>query len=98
MLYAIMAVDVPNSLASRQAVRPEHLKRLEQLQAQGRLILAGPHPLSDAPSLGGFSGSLIVAEFAALTDAQAWAEQDPYQLAGVYESVNVKPFMQVFPQ
>lgn len=98
MLYAIMAVDVPNSLASRQAARPEHLKRLEQLQTQGRLILTGPHPLSDAPSPGGFSGSLIVAEFASLSAAQAWAKQDPFSLAGVYESVTVKPFMQVFPQ
>lgn len=98
MLYAIMAVDAPNSLAARQAARPEHLQRLETLQEQGRLVLAGPHPASDAPSHQGFSGSLIVAEFDSLKAAQIWAASDPYQEAGVYEAVTVKPFLQVFPQ
>lgn len=97
MLYAIMAVDVPDSLASRQSVRPEHLARLATLQAQGRLVLAGPHPISDAPSSNGFSGSLVVAEFDSLQSAQAWAQADPLTQSGVYESVVVKPFMQVFP-
>ena len=98
MLYAIMAVDVPNSLALRQATRTEHLQRLRQLQDQGRLVLAGPHPLSDAPSQNGFSGSLIVAEFDSLSAARDWAELDPYATAGVYDALTVKPFMQVFPQ
>lgn len=98
MLYAIMAVDVPNSLPLRQAVRVEHLQRLQLLQDQGRLVLAGPHPLSDAPSQSGFSGSLIVAEFESLSAARSWAELDPYATAGVYDAVNVQPFMQVFPQ
>lgn len=98
MLYVIMAADMPNSLVTRKAERPEHLQRLENLQAQGRLVLAGPHPISDAPSHSGFSGSLIVAEFGSLAEAQAWAESDPYQVAGVYESVVIKPFLQVFPQ
>lgn len=100
MLYAIIAEDVADSLSKRLAARPQHLQRLEILQDQGRLILAGPHPAidSDDPSEAGFSGSLIVAEFANLQAAQSWADADPYITAGVYARVVVKPFKQVFPQ
>lgn len=99
MLYAIMATDHANSLAKRQSARPEHLQRLEQLQQQGRLVIAGPHPAIDSvdPGEEGFSGSLIVAEFESLDAAQSWADADPYKAAGVYAEVIVKPFKQVFP-
>ncbi|WP_338525754.1 YciI family protein [Pseudomonas batumici] len=99
MLYAIIATDVEHSLDKRLAVRPAHLERLHQLKAEGRLVLAGPHPAVDSndPGAAGFSGSLIVAEFDALTAAQAWAEADPYVAAGVYAQVLVKPFKHVLP-
>lgn len=99
MLYAIIAQDIENSLELRKQTRPAHLERLQALQDQGRLILAGPHPAVDAedPGPAGFSGSLVVAEFADLAQAQAWADADPYRLAGVYASVIVKPFRKVFP-
>lgn len=99
MLYAINATDVSGSLAQRLAARPAHLERLQALQAEGRLVLAGPYPAIDSsdPGSAGFSGSLIVAEFASLDAAREWAEADPYKAAGVYESVVVKPFKQVFP-
>lgn len=100
MLYAIMAEDRPDSLERRLPARPAHLARLQQLQDQGRLLLAGPHPAidSDDPGAAGFTGSLIVAEFASLPDAQQWADSDPYLEAGVYAGVTVKPFKKVFPQ
>ncbi|MDH5300461.1 MAG: YciI family protein [Gammaproteobacteria bacterium] len=100
MLYAIIATDVKNSLEKRLAARPAHLARLQQLQDEGRLIIAGPHPNADNtdPASAGFSGSLIVAEFASLDAAETWASNDPYQSAGVYEQVIVKPFRKVFPQ
>jgi len=100
MLYAIISEDVAGSLSRRQASRPAHLERLQALQDQGRLILAGPHPAidSDNPGEAGFTGSLVVAEFACLQDAQTWADTDPYLAAGVYARVTVKPFKQVFPQ
>lgn len=100
MLYAIIAEDVADSLSKRLAARPLHLQRLEDLQNQGRLVLAGPHPAidSDNPGEAGFTGSLIVAEFTDLQDAQNWANADPYLAAGVYASIIVKPFKQVFPQ
>ncbi|HEK1688293.1 TPA: YciI family protein [Pseudomonas putida] len=99
MLYAIIASDVANSLEKRLAARPAHLERLQQLKAEGRVVLAGPHPAIDSndPGAAGFSGSLIVAEFDSLAAAQAWADADPYIAAGVYEKVVVKPFKQVLP-
>ncbi len=99
MLYAIVATDVANSLEQRLQARPAHLARLQQLQEQGRLVLAGPMPAIDSPDPGdaGFSGSLIVAQFASLQQAQEWADADPYVGAGVYARVSVNPFKQVFP-
>lgn len=99
MLYVIIGQDHPGSLDARMAARPAHVQRLEQLKMEGRLILAGPFPVTDSidPGEAGFSGSLIVAEFEQLSDAQTWAAQDPYVQANVYESVQVKPFKQVLP-
>ena len=99
MLYAIISQDIENSLSKRQSVRPAHLQRLQALQDAGQLIIAGPHPAIDSndPGDSGFTGSLIVAEFSSLENAQAWADSDPYIEAGVYQSVVVKPFKQVFP-
>ncbi|BBH44991.1 YciI family protein [Pseudomonas sp. KU43P] len=99
MLYAIIASDVANSLEKRLAARPAHIERLQQLKAEGRVVLAGPHPAIDSndPGEAGFSGSLIVAEFDSLAAAKAWADADPYIAAGVYDKVIVKPFKQVLP-
>ena len=99
MLYAIISEDRDDSLEKRKATRPAHLQRIEQLKDQGRLVLAGPHPRIDSedPGDAGFSGSLVVAQFDSLEQAQAWADEDPYNKAGVYESVIVKPFKYVLP-
>lgn len=99
MLYTIYGEDISNSLEKRLAVRPAHLARLTELQNAGRLVLAGPFPAIDSPDPGpaGFSGSLIVAQFASLEEARAWADADPYVAAGVYAKVTVKPFKKVFP-
>lgn len=99
MLYAIVGDDAPDSLENRLAARPAHLARLDALQQDGRLTLAGPFPAIDSPNPGpaGFSGSLIVAEFESLEAARSWAEADPYLSAGVFERVTVKPFKKVLP-
>lgn len=99
MLYAIIAEDVPGALPRRLEARAAHLERLKALQDAGRLVLAGPHPAVDAadPGPAGFSGSLIVAEFASREAAIAWAAEDPYAAAGVYARVTVKPFRKVLP-
>ena len=99
MLYAIIAEDRDDSLAARREARPAHLARLEALLAEGRLVLAGPHPAVDAedPAGAGFTGSLVVAEFESLEAARAWADTDPFVAAGVYSSVTVKPFRKTLP-
>ena len=90
MLYIIIGEDCKDSLSKRAANRPAHLQRLHELQDQGRLILAGPMPA-------GFTGSVIVAEFPSLADAQNWADAEPYLIAGVYTQVSVRPFKKVLP-
>lgn len=99
MWYVIYSKDCEGSLESRLAARPAHVARLESLLAQGRLLLAGPRPAIDAsdPGPAGFLGSLVVAEFDSLDEAQAWADADPYVESGVYESVEVSPFKRVMP-
>ncbi len=99
MFYAIVGQDTADSLERRLAARSAHVERLHALQQAGRLLLAGPFPAIDShdPGTAGFTGSLIVAEFDTLVDAQAWAEADPYVAAGVYASVSVKPFRKTFP-
>jgi uncharacterized protein YciI len=99
MWYAIVGHDTPNSLDKRMATRPAHIERLQALQAEGRLLLAGPFPAVDAldPGAAGFTGSLIVAEFSSLPEAQAWANADPYLISGVYASVDVRPFRKTLP-
>lgn len=99
MFYAIIGQDAENSLEKRLAARPRHLQRLDQLQHEGRLLLAGPCPAIDSedPGPAGFTGSLIVAEFDSLEEARGWAEADPYVEAGVYADVTVKPFKKVLP-
>ncbi len=99
MLYCIIGTDGTDTLEKRVQARPAHLERLKQLQAEGRLVLAGPFPAVDAedPGSAGFTGSLIVAEFESLEQAQEWAAADPYISAGVYERISVKPFRKVLP-
>lgn len=99
MFYAIISEDVENSLELRTKVRPAHLERLQALKNEGRLLLAGPHPVIDSeePGEAGFSGSLVVAEFPSLMEAKAWADADPYIEAGAYARVTVKPFKKVLP-
>jgi uncharacterized protein YciI len=99
LLYAIYCEDHPESLPLRKANRPAHLERLSALQAEGRLLLAGPLPAIDCeePGEAGYTGSLIVAEFESLEAARAWADADPYRLGGVYAKATIKPFKKVFP-
>jgi uncharacterized protein len=97
MYYAIISEDIEDSLEKRQSARPAHLDRLNNLADQQRLMLAGPHPAVDSmePGDAGFSGSLVIAKFDSLEQAQAWADADPYVAAGVYSKVTVKPFKRV---
>ena len=99
MYYSIVGTDIENSLERRMSVRERHVARLKDLAEQGRLLMAGPNPAIDSeePGESGFTGSIIVASFESLESAQAWAAEDPYIEAGVYDNVTVKPFKKVLP-
>ncbi len=99
MWYTIVSEDVNNSQPLRSKARAPHVTRLEQLAAQGRLLIAGPNPAVDSedPGAAGFTGSVVIADFPSLSDARAWADEDPYVEAGAYRSVSVKPFKLVLP-
>jgi len=99
MWFAITAEDHPDSLEKRMAARPAHIERLQQLLAEGRLLLAGAFPAieSENPGPAGFTGSVILAEFDSGAEARAWADADPYVAAGVYAQVSVKPFRKALP-
>ncbi|MFA6062083.1 MAG: YciI family protein [Gallionella sp.] len=99
MFYVFIGQDTPDSLEKRLSTRPAHVARLQALQAEGRLLLAGPFPAVDAedPGAAGYTGSLIVAEFPSLAEAQSWADAEPYLSSGVYERVTVKPFRKTLP-
>ena len=99
MWYAIIGEDVADSLPLRKELRPAHLARIEQLNAQGRVLAAGPMPAQDTVELteAGFTGSLMVVEFPNLEAATEWADQDPYATGGVFAKVTVKPFIKVLP-
>jgi len=99
VLYVIIANDVPNSSAKRAATRPRHLEYIDVLKQQGRVVIAGPNPAVDKPDPGdaGMTGSVIIAEFESLKDAEAWVANDPYLVEGVFQSVTVKPFVKVLP-
>ncbi|MBQ0783327.1 MAG: YciI family protein [Amphritea sp.] len=99
MFYAIISEDKPGTLEQRLSARPEHLARLVALRDEGRLLVAGPHPAIDSedPGPAGFTGSLVIAEFTSLEQAQSWADKDPYINAGVYQQVVVKPYKKVLP-
>lgn len=92
--YMLLATDGEGVHETRMAARPAHLARLEHLKAEGRLLTAGPNPMPEDPER--VSGSLIIAAFDSLDAAQAWAEQDPYVEAGVYEEILIKPYKAVF--
>ena len=99
MYYAILCEDIDDSLALRKKARPAHLERISLLVEQGRLLVAGPHPALDCedPGEAGFTGSLIIAEFASLEEATSCADSDPYVTAGVFNRVVVKPYKVVLP-
>jgi len=99
MLYVITGVDLPDSFELRMQHRPAHLARLQALLSVGRLTLAGPLSTTDDGDLrqSGVVGSLIVAEFASLADASAWAHADPFLAHGIYREVKIQPFRKVLP-
>jgi uncharacterized protein YciI len=99
MIYAFLCEEREDSLPLRRLHRAAHIERLMELRDRGRLLLAGPHPAIDGedPGEAGYTGSLIVAEFASLEAARQWIDADPFVKNGVYRNVVVKPFVKTLP-
>lgn len=90
MTFVIIGYDGPQGEAKRKIHRPAHLANLEPLNEQGRVILAGP--LTDK------SGSLLVLDFETQEEAERFARNDPYTVHGIFERVEVHPFLQMLPK
>lgn len=99
MLYVIIGQDAPGSLETRRRVRARHLERIGLLVSEGRVAIAGPCPVADSPepTAEGYSGSVIIAEFESLAAARQWVAGDPYVTEGVFQTCDVRPFIQVLP-
>lgn len=97
-LFVVQCLDHDDVLDKRLAARPEHLARLEALSSEGRVIVAGPMPKNPEDLSQGFLGSTIIVDFDSREALDLWLADEPYAKAGVYKSVDVKPFIKVFPK
>jgi uncharacterized protein len=86
MLFALVALDRPNSVERRTAIRPEHLKHLDALG--DKLVLAGPF-LNDKEE---GVGSIVVIEAASLDDAREMFNRDPFVRENLFDQVTIKPW------
>jgi uncharacterized protein len=86
MLFALICADRPNGLELRMSRRPDHVKYLESLG--GKLKAAGPFT-DDA---GSPVGSLVIVEAEGRAEIEAIAARDPYAVAGLFASVDIKPW------
>lgn len=93
--FVIIGHDVANSSDQRKITRAEHVQRLQVLEREQRLIIAGPTPIEHDKEA--MSGSLIIADFDSLEAAQAWVNAEPYLRDGVYSHVDIRPFIQTLP-
>jgi len=99
MYYVIYCEDREDSMERRRSVRPAHLQRLDILDQENRLLVAGPlyNESGENPASGGTKGSLIIADFNTMDEATEWAAADPYVTADVYARVTIHPFKKVKP-
>ena len=92
-MYAIICFDRPNSAALRDAHRAAHQKFLTENSK--KIVFGGPlKNAADGPS----TGALIVVDCATRQEAETFIGEDPFYRGGVYETVSIRAFKQVFPQ
>lgn len=97
-LFVVTCTDQDGTVEKRLAVRPQHLARLEQLDAEGRLIVAGAMPKDPSNPQAGFYGSTIIVDFDSREALEEWLQEEPFLKEGVYAHIDVKPFNKAFPQ
>jgi uncharacterized protein len=97
-LFVVTCTDQEGTVEQRLATRPEHLARLQQLDDEGRLIVAGAMPKDPSNPQAGFYGSTIIVDFDSREALDAWLAEEPFLREGVYSNIDVKPFNKAFPK
>ncbi|MHB2266965.1 YciI-like protein [Aliihoeflea sp. PC F10.4] len=92
MIYILLCNDKPRHLQTRLDNRPAHVEYLNDLDAAGTLRFAGPFLDDDGKP----NGSMVALEAASEAEARQIADADPYAKAGLFESVDIKPWNWVF--
>ena len=90
MLYVLICEDKPDSEALRKSVRPQHLDHLQGFDVR----FAGPMLADNEETM---IGSIIVIDAADKSSAESFAASDPYNQAGLFANVTIRPFRQVVP-
>ncbi|TCB59372.1 YciI family protein [Acinetobacter terrae] len=97
-LFVVSCTDNEGTVEKRLATRPQHLERLQKLNDEGRLIVAGAMPKDPGNPQAGFYGSTIIVDFESREALDAWLQEEPFLKEGVYSHIDVKPFNKAFPQ
>ncbi|MGB8696189.1 MULTISPECIES: YciI family protein [Acinetobacter] len=97
-LFVVSCTDNEGTVEKRLATRPQHLERLQKLNDEGRLIVAGAMPKDPTNPQAGFYGSTIIVDFESREALDAWLQEEPFLKEGVYSHIDVKPFNKAFPQ
>ena len=97
-LFVIRCTDQEGTVEKRLAVRPQHIARLEQLDAEGRVIVAGAMPKDPNHPQAGFYGSTMILDFDSREALDEWLKDEPFVKEGVYSHVDEKPFNKAFPK
>ncbi|CAD9195981.1 MAG: YciI family protein [Acinetobacter bohemicus] len=97
-LFVVSCTDHEGTVEKRLATRPQHIARLQQLNDEGRLIVAGAMPKDPSNPQAGFYGSTIIVDFETREALDTWLQEEPFLKEGVYSHIDVKPFNKAFPQ
>ncbi|MBK0065140.1 MULTISPECIES: YciI family protein [unclassified Acinetobacter] len=97
-LFVVTCTDNDGTLEKRLAIRPQHIERLQKLDDEGRLIVAGAMPKDPTNPQAGFYGSTIIVDFDNREALDTWLKDEPFLLEGVYGKIEVKSFNKAFPK
>ncbi|MEQ1103820.1 YciI family protein [Acinetobacter ursingii] len=97
-LFVVTCTDNDGTVEKRLAVRPQHLERLQKLDDEGRLIVAGAMPKDPTNPQAGFYGSTIIVDFDSREALDTWLKDEPFLLEGIYANIEVKLFNKAFPK
>lgn len=97
-LFLITCTDNEGTVEKRLATRPQHLARLEKLDAEGRVIIAGAMLKDRENPQAGFYGSTMILDFESREALDEWLQDEPFLKEGIYGQIDVKPFNKALPK